>query len=74
MDTVAVVAPTSRQCKRAEIKSLFSLAHRIGYLPLNPGAAVGLPPVQDSPAERSITARTRIGCSIVNPTHAMRRC
>lgn len=38
--------------KLAAVKSLFSFAHRIGYLAFNVGAAVSLPPVPDQLAER----------------------
>jgi len=57
MDSLAALAPASRQCRLAAIKSLFGFAHRLGYLPFNPGAAVRLPPAKDARAERIVTAQ-----------------
>lgn len=57
MDGLAALAPASRQCRLAAIKSLFGFAHRLGYLPFNPGAAVRLPPAKDARAERIVTVQ-----------------
>jgi integrase/recombinase XerD len=37
------------------VKSLISLAHRLGYLPFDVGAPIQLPPIKDTLAERIIT-------------------
>jgi integrase/recombinase XerD len=42
----------SRHVALAVVKSLLTFGHRIGYLPVNVGAAVKLPPVKDALAER----------------------
>jgi integrase/recombinase XerD len=47
--------PASRARTLAAIKSLLSFAQRTGYLPLNVGAAVKLPPRRDTLAERILT-------------------
>ena len=51
-DTLADVAEGSRATAIASIKSLLTFGNRIGYLPVNVGAAVRLPKVKDTLAER----------------------
>jgi site-specific recombinase XerD len=58
-DGLAGLAPASRQRALAAVKSLLTFGHRIGYLPVNVGAAVKLPPVRDALAER-LLARERV--------------
>ncbi len=50
--SLAHLAPVSRACKLAAVKSLFSFAHRLGYVAFNPGAALRLPAVKNARAER----------------------
>ncbi len=47
--------PATQARKLAAIKSLFSFAHRIGYLRFNVGAAVTLPSVPEKLSERILT-------------------
>jgi integrase/recombinase XerD len=56
---LAGLAPASRQRALAAVKSLLTFGHRVGYLPVNVGAAVKLPPVRDALAER-LLARERV--------------
>ena len=49
------LASNSQARKLAAVKSLFSFAHRIGYLTFNVGAAVTLPPIPDSLHERILS-------------------
>jgi integrase/recombinase XerD len=51
-DSLQGLAPSSRARTLAAVKSLLSFGQRIGYLPLNVGAAVKLPPRKDTLAER----------------------
>jgi len=48
-------APASRARTLAAAKSLLSFGQRVGYLPLNVGAAVKLPARKDTLAERILT-------------------
>lgn len=54
-DSLAGLAASSRARTLAAIKSLLSFGQRTGYLPLNVGAAVKLPPRKDTLAERILT-------------------
>jgi len=74
MDSLAALAPASRQCRLAAIKSLFGFAHRLGYLPFNPGAAVRLPPAKDARGNASSPCSRCTGCSTASPTRATRQC
>ena len=47
--------PATQARKLAAVKSLFSFAHRIGYLPFNVGAAVTLPKIPEKLSERILT-------------------
>jgi site-specific recombinase XerD len=58
-DGLGGLAPASRQRALAAVKSLLTFGHRVGYLPVNVGAAVKLPPVRDALAER-LLARERV--------------
>jgi integrase/recombinase XerD len=58
-DGLGALAPASRQRALAAVKSLLTFGHRIGYLAVNVGAAVKLPPVRDALAER-LLARERV--------------
>ena len=58
-DGLGGLAPASRQRALAAVKSLLTFGHRIGYLPVNVGAAVKLPPARDALAER-LLARERV--------------
>ncbi len=53
----AADAERFRACVRtlAAVKSLLSCGQRVGYLPMNVGAAVKLPPRKDTLAERILT-------------------
>jgi integrase/recombinase XerD len=53
--TLADQAPATRANATAAIKSLFSFAHDLGYLPFNPGKAIKAPPVKNTLAERIMT-------------------
>jgi integrase/recombinase XerD len=48
-------APASRARTLAAVKSLLSFGQRVGYLPLNLGAAVKIPSRKDTLAERILT-------------------
>ena len=54
-DSLAHLRPASVACKLAAIKSLFSFAHDLGYLPINTARVVKLPPVRDCRAERILS-------------------
>lgn len=54
-DALQDLAPSSRARTLATVKSLLSFGQRTGYLPLNVGAAVKLPPRKDTLAERILT-------------------
>lgn len=51
-DSLDGLAPSSRARTLAAVKSLLSFGQRIGYLPMNVGAAVKLPARRDKLAER----------------------
>lgn len=46
------IAPSTRARRVASLRSLLAWGHRVGYLPLNVGAVLKLPPVPDKLAER----------------------
>jgi integrase/recombinase XerD len=50
-----VGAPSTVAGRLTGVKSLISLAHRLGYVPFDVGAPVQLPAIQDTLAERIIT-------------------
>jgi integrase/recombinase XerD len=52
VDSLAGLAPASRARRISVVKSLLSFAHRVGYVVFNVGAAVRLPPVKGTLAER----------------------
>ena len=54
-DGLAHIAPANWACKLGAIKSLFTFAHRLGYVPFNVAAAVQLPAVRSVRAERIMT-------------------
>ncbi len=54
----AGLAPASQVRALAAVKSLLSFAHRIGYLPVNVGAAERLPALKLTLAERIVTPAT----------------
>jgi len=49
------LAPSSRVRTLATVKSLLAFGQRTGYLPLNVGAALKLPPKKDKLAERILS-------------------
>lgn len=49
---LAALAPASRARKVGTVKSLLGFAHRLGYVAFNVGAAVRLPPIKGTLAER----------------------
>lgn len=49
------LAPSSQNRALTAIKSLFSFAHRTGYLTFNPGAALRTRPARDALAQRILT-------------------
>ena len=51
-DSLAALASASRARKLSSVKSLLTYAHRLGYVAFNVGAAVRLPPVKNTLAER----------------------
>lgn len=52
VDSLAAMKPASRARKVSSLKSLFTFAHRLGYVAFNVGAAVKPPPVKNQLAER----------------------
>jgi integrase/recombinase XerD len=52
VDTLTDLAPASRARRISAVKSLLSFAHRAGYVVFNVGAAIRLPPVKATLAER----------------------
>ncbi len=54
-DTLAGLAPASRACRLGAVKSLLSFASRLGYVSFNVGAAIRLPAVRNTRAERIMT-------------------
>ncbi len=51
-DTLARLAPATEARRLSAVKSLLSFGHKTGYLPVNVGAAIRLPPVKQRLAER----------------------
>ena len=51
----ADIRPATQARKLAAVKSLFSFAHRIGYMKFNVGAAVRLPTIPEKLSERILT-------------------
>ncbi len=51
-DTLAALAPATEARRLSAVKSLLSFGHKTGYLPVNVGAAIRLPPVKHTLAER----------------------
>jgi len=51
-DTLARLAPATEARRLSAVKSLLSFGHRTGFLPVNVGAAIRLPPVKQTLAER----------------------
>jgi len=51
-DTLATLAPATEARRLSAVKSLLSFGHKAGYLPVNVGAAIRLPPVKQTLAER----------------------
>lgn len=72
MDTLVGLAPVSQRCRLAAVKSMLTFAHRLGYIPYNPGAAIRSPPVKDVRAERimSVKAVHRLLDREINPRNA----
>lgn len=54
-DSLEELASASKARTLAAVKSLTSFGHRIGYLPFDVGAAIKLPPVKNTLAERILT-------------------
>jgi integrase/recombinase XerD len=54
-DSLVALASASRARKLSSVKSLLTYAHRLGYVVFNVGAAVKLPPVKNTLAERIMT-------------------
>jgi integrase/recombinase XerD len=57
-DALADVAPATRARYLSAVKSLLAFGHRIGYLSLDVGALVKLPPVKNTLAERILDEPT----------------
>ncbi len=57
-DSLGHLKPRSQMRKLASIKSLFTFACKIGYLPFNPAAPVKLPTVKNDLAERIVSEDT----------------
>jgi integrase/recombinase XerD len=55
VDSLEHLAPSSGARTLAAAKSLLSFGQRVGYLPMNVGAAVKLPPRKDTLSERILT-------------------
>ncbi len=51
-DTLATLAPATEARRLSAVKSLLSFGHKTGYLAVNVGAAIRLPPVKQTLAER----------------------
>src|ERR1700712_4599253 len=51
-DTLATLAPATEARRLSAVKSLLSFGHKTGFLPVNVGAAIRLPPVKHTLAER----------------------
>jgi integrase/recombinase XerD len=56
-DTLASLAPATQARRLSVVKSLFSFATRLGYLPFNVAAAVKPPPIKNVLAERILPER-----------------
>jgi len=54
-DTLTDLSPATQARRISSIKSLLSFGHRTGYLPLNGGAAVALPTIKQTLAERILS-------------------
>lgn len=55
VDSLADLKPASQARKVAAVRSLFTFAHLLGYVPFNVGAAVRQPAVRNDLAERILT-------------------
>ena len=55
LNSLADLKPASRARKVAALRSLFTFAHRLGYVPFNVGAAVRQPSVRNTQSERIMT-------------------
>jgi len=51
-DTLVTLALATEARRLSAVKSLLSFGHKTGYLPINVGAAIRLPPVKQTLAER----------------------
>ncbi len=54
-DSLRALKPASRARKLASLRALLSFGHRLGYLPLNVGAAIRLPSIKNELAERILS-------------------
>lgn len=68
-DSLEGLAPSSRARTLAAIKSLLAFGQRTGYLPLNVGAAVKLPPRKDTLAERILSETQVLRLLALEPNH-----
>jgi integrase/recombinase XerD len=57
VDTLSDTSPASRARRLSVVKSLLTYAHRLGFVAFNVGAAVKLPPVKNTLAERIMAER-----------------
>ena len=74
--TLDGLAPASRARRIAAIKSLLTFAQRTGYLPLNVGAALRVPPVKNVLAERILEENDVVRLIALEPdrrNHALLR-
>jgi integrase/recombinase XerD len=61
-DTLADLKPASIARKLSTVKSLLTYAHRLGYVRFNVGAAVRLPKLKDTLAEKIVDADDLVEC------------
>ncbi len=54
-DSLGALAPASQARVLSSVKSLYSFAHRLGYVAFNVGAALRLPKLRDSLGERIVS-------------------
>src|SRR5208282_3020410 len=66
-DTLLHLAPATQNRILAAVKSLFSFAHKIGYVVFNVGVAIGMQPRKDTLAERILTAEQVIAMLTLEP-------
>ncbi len=73
-DTLATLAPATEARRLSAVKSLLSFGHKTGYLAVNVGAAIRLPPVKQTLAERILDVDAVLHMLALERHGRKRRC